>query len=441
MKTAIRIFHTNDIHSHLDNYNAISHYINEHKNDISIYVDIGDHVDRSHPYTEATLGLGNVKLLNDAQCDVATIGNNEGITLSKKDLEHLYDDAKFEVVCANLRDDNGLLFKPYTIKCIGDLKIGFIAATVEFTPFYRALGLDVEGAFLYIEEYLKEMRHQCDAIVMLSHLGKYDDERLATEFKEIDIIIGGHTHHKFPDDYFVNDTLITSAGRFGEYFGYVDLEFEDYRLVRSSSRIIDTNLLTNNYDAYYDVGKDMLRKEVKRNVLKIERTLYTINWFTYTMLKMIQSYTNTDVSMIHAGLIAASFRGGTLTEYNLHKVLPHAINLIKIEMSGRDLKDMYYTANAQETKDEIIKGLGFRGDVMGVFLIDGLSVIESKREFYINGKMIDDDKIYTVGTLDMYSFGRFFPHFNSLKKTYYMPEFLRDIVNYYSDSLLTSNDF
>src|SRR5699024_8528095 len=166
------------------------------------------------------------------------------------------------------------------------------------------------------------------------------------------------------DDYFVNDTLITSAGRFGEYFGYVDLEFENYRLVRSSSRIIDTNLLTNNYDAYYDVGKDMLRKEVKRNVLKIERTLYTINWYTYT-----------DVSMIHAGLIAAEFRGGTLTEYNLHKVLPHAINLIKIEMSGRDLKDMYYTANAQETKDEIIKGLGFRGDVMGVFLIDGLSVI------------------------------------------------------------------
>ena len=100
-------------------------------------------------------------------------------------------------------------------------------------------------------------------------------------------------------------------------------------------------------------------------------------------------------------------------------------------MSGRDLKDMYYTANIQETKDEIIKGLGFRGDVMGVFLIDGLSVIESKREFYINGKMIDDDKIYTVGTLDMYSFGRFFPHFNSLKKTYYMPEFLRDIVKRY----------
>ena len=60
-------------------------------------VDIGDHVDRFHSISEATNGLGNTKLLNEALYDYVTIGNNEGITLAKEHLNRLYDDAEFEV--------------------------------------------------------------------------------------------------------------------------------------------------------------------------------------------------------------------------------------------------------------------------------------------------------------------------------------------------------
>ena len=65
-------------------------------------IDIGDHVDRFHSISEATNGLGNTKLLNEALYDYVTIGNNEGITLAKEHLNRLYDDAGFEVLVANL---------------------------------------------------------------------------------------------------------------------------------------------------------------------------------------------------------------------------------------------------------------------------------------------------------------------------------------------------
>ena len=48
--------------------------------------DIGDNVDRSHPFTEGTKGKGNIRLLNEAGYDAVTIGNNEGITMSKEAL-------------------------------------------------------------------------------------------------------------------------------------------------------------------------------------------------------------------------------------------------------------------------------------------------------------------------------------------------------------------
>ena len=117
----IKIFHTNDVHSTFDNYTRITSYIQDMKQAYGksmLYVDVGDHVDRSHPLTEATLGQANISMLNDAMCDVATIGNNEGITLEKKDLEQLYDYADFDVICANLRhkDTHELMFDPYVIR-------------------------------------------------------------------------------------------------------------------------------------------------------------------------------------------------------------------------------------------------------------------------------------------------------------------------------------
>ena len=76
----LTIYHTNDIHSHLHEYERIKVYMAEQRprlNHPSLYVDLGDHVDLSAPITEATLGKKNVALLNEAKCDVATIGNNE----------------------------------------------------------------------------------------------------------------------------------------------------------------------------------------------------------------------------------------------------------------------------------------------------------------------------------------------------------------------------
>ena len=61
--------------------------MNIEKREKRVYLfDIGDHVDRSHSFTEGTQGKGNIKLLNEAGYDAVTIGNNEGITMSKESL-------------------------------------------------------------------------------------------------------------------------------------------------------------------------------------------------------------------------------------------------------------------------------------------------------------------------------------------------------------------
>jgi len=101
----LTIYHTNDIHSHLNEYARIQAYMAKHRPQLehpSLYIDIGDHVDLSAPVTEATVGQKNIELLNEAHCDIATIGNNEGMTISHDALQNLYNDADFKVICTNV---------------------------------------------------------------------------------------------------------------------------------------------------------------------------------------------------------------------------------------------------------------------------------------------------------------------------------------------------
>ena len=105
----IHIFYTNDWHSHFAYWPRMQAYIQQRKasyeqqGDTVLLCDVGDHMDRSSIFTEATQGKGNVALLNDAGYDVVTIGNNEGITLSFANLTALYEQATFDVVVANLQ--------------------------------------------------------------------------------------------------------------------------------------------------------------------------------------------------------------------------------------------------------------------------------------------------------------------------------------------------
>ena len=105
----LTILHTNDLHSHLENWPKIRRYLDSRRQALQessgvLTVDLGDFVDRWHPLTEATNGKANIRLMNEAHYDVATIGNKEGIGNSKAELNHLYDEADFQVLLANLYD-------------------------------------------------------------------------------------------------------------------------------------------------------------------------------------------------------------------------------------------------------------------------------------------------------------------------------------------------
>ncbi|AID00908.1 bifunctional metallophosphatase/5'-nucleotidase [Staphylococcus xylosus] len=429
----LTIYHTNDIHSHLHEYARITEYMTQNRPKLmhhSLYLDIGDHVDLSAPVTEATMGIKNVELLNAAHCDIATIGNNEGMTISHDALNTLYDNATFDVTCANVFDEQGQLPRNMSssfIKVIDGVRILFIAATAPFTPFYRALDWIVTNPLEAIKDEIKANEGAYDLLVIMSHVGVFFDEKLCQEIPEIDLILGSHTHHYFENGEINNGVLMAAAGKYGHFLGEVTLEIENNSIIKKQAILHPLDTLPEVETHFDEEGKMLLNDSVIDHPISLPRRTDTITQTAHILAESVFEFTNADCTIINAGLIVNGVEAERLTEYDIHQMLPHPINAVRIRLSGQELKNIIIKSQKQEYLNEHAQGLGFRGNIFGGYILYNLGFIESESRYFINGEVINDDETYILGTIDMYTFGRYFPTLKDQSIDYLMPEFLRDI--------------
>lgn len=452
MLETIHLYHTNDVHSHFGYWPRIQKLLTERKKwhkemEDSCYIfDIGDFIDRSHIYTEATLGRGNIQLLNDGLYDAVTIGNNEGITLSKADLNKLYDDAKFDVIVGNLKTEDKVpeWAKPFRIfKTAQGTKIGVIAATAEFQTYYEPLGWTIEDPLAVLKDVVNEIHPLVDILLCMSHLGIQMDEQLAIQCPQIDVIFGSHTHHVLHEGKIVGNTLLTGGGKFGFFVGHTEIQFDNElkKIVQKKTELYRTSDLPPVKDeeqfdqVLIQKGKELLNYPVFETKRYLNKEWYHHSTLSRFFAKELLQFSKADCAMFNAGIFLRDLPKGIVTAYDIHQCLPHPINACVIEMTGEKLKEVLELA--QKSLDwprTELKGLGFRGVILGKILTYGFS-LNSEGELLVNGEKTSDSKVYKLVTLDMFTFGYFFPEFKKLPKTYLLPEFLRDILMAYKNKL------
>lgn len=257
----ITILHTNDVHSHIDPFPAddprnanmggvarratlIENIRQENEN--VLLLDAGD-IFQGTPYFNYYGGELEFKLMSMLKYDLATLGNHDfdnGIDGFYAQLPH----AKFDFVSANYDFKNTMLdgiIKPYKVFIKNGIRIGVfglgieLAGLVDKRLYKETVYNDPIEVAKDITKTLKQ-DEKCDLVICLSHIGflyknepdKVCDITLAQKTRNIDLIIGGHTHTFLKKPYIEKnldgeEVLINQVGCYGLNLGQVDFYFEN----------------------------------------------------------------------------------------------------------------------------------------------------------------------------------------------------------------------
>lgn len=449
----IVLFHTNDLHSHFENWPKIrrlvkakrSLYQKEGKTVVTI--DLGDFSDRCHPLIEATDGRANVAIMNTLAYDLVTIGNNEGIGNSKKQLEHLYDQSTFEVVLANLEDpktqtlpDFCQAYKIMTTK--EGTKLGFIGLTAPFPLTYNPNGWTIKQVEAVLPQLITEVAPQCDVLILLSHLGIDTDFMIAANYPEIQVILGSHTHHLFKDGEKINHVQLAAAGKYGQYIGEVHLFVDDdTKQVTSYAKTMETASLeeqatdAKEIAGYLTEGHRLLQAQ---QIAQIPETLSTDlrqpHAFITVALKALKEAGQTEAAVLNNGLFLADLPEGIINADQLHEALPHPMHLIKVTLKGSDMSRLIreMEKSRQFLRKFPIRGMGFRGKIFGELCYDGIRFERNSQTVFWQGKPIQPEQKYTLTTVDHFQFVPFFPTIELVGEVEFLfPDVLRTVVANY----------
>ncbi|WP_211746799.1 bifunctional UDP-sugar hydrolase/5'-nucleotidase [Paenibacillus sp. Marseille-Q4541] len=453
-KQILTILHTNDIHSHFNKMGSIAAMISETKKQSSsgeewLVLDIGDHMDRAAVETEGSMGGANVDILNMSGYDAVTIGNNEGLTFTIDVLNQAYAGLLCPIVCGNLllksTGKPPSWMEPYHIMNKGGIRIGLLGATAPFNAFYELLGLEALDPVETLRRQTAEIRDQVDIVIVMSHLGIMMDERIAEIIEGIDVILGGHTHHLLEEPLKINGTVVCGAGKYGQYVGKVTFERnpgqERFSLLSGGCFPVNEELLDERVTAAILTHRKEAEIKLSRTVAITDREL-PIAWdeespFGNLLAQAVRQFTGAELSVVNAGQLMGPLPEGNITEGMLHSLCPSPINACTIQLKGSNLRKALEQSLLPEYRDLVFKGFGFRGYQMGVLCLDGAEVhydnskppYKKITELRVQGIALDDDQVYRVGTLDMFTFNIGYESLSlGSDLSFRLPEFIRDLV-------------
>ncbi len=292
---------------------------------------------------------------------------------------------------------------------------------------------------------MRQLKEEVDIIVLLSHLGLTEDQEIARRIDDVDVIIGGHTHHLLRTGETINNTVITAAGKHCTFAGEVILTWDHTKqeIVKKEAYTSDVSHLPKDMETVQTLGalSDKADTLLEQPIAHLEKSL-EVKWFQHTELMerlttVLKEWTNADTALLNAGVLLDQLPAGDVTSKDIHRICPHPINPCMVELYGDELMEVVRVSLTKDLTELKLKGFGFRGEVIGKMIFSGLDVETVTREdgneyvesVRFQGEKLDPDKIYTVATADTFTFGRLLPEVaKSEVKRYFLPEFLRDLL-------------
>lgn len=368
---------------------------------------------------ERLAGKQMVAIMNQIPLDYMTFGNHE-FDFNEEQFKKRMEESKWNWVSSNTKDAQGQSFPNVPENRIIEvsdgngksIKIGLIGLTLDSNKKpYVTYSNPIDTARKQLE-ILKEQN--TEVIIAITHLAIEDDVKLSLQFPEIDLLIGGHEHtfHEFhrrgsPSVYKADANARTA------YIHYFAYDPKTKSLVRNSvRRNLDTTIPDNltvkaevtkwvkiAFDGFRRDGFNPEKVVGKTNVV-LDGTEASVTTKATNLTKLIADGILRDIPEAELGIFnAGSIRiddtipAGTLTEYDVIRILPYGGKLVLIDIKGEFLHKVL-------TQGVANKGAG------GFLQVSGGEYDAQNQTWKVKGVALDTSRTYKVAVLDFLLTGR-----------------------------------
>lgn len=483
------VLFTHDTHSHLNSYSTIVNgkqkevggfariktLIDEKKkeNPDTLILDGGDFSMGTLIQTVYTTEAAELRMLGYLGCDVTTFGNHEfdyrsgGLADMLKTAKNSEETVPKLVVCNvdwDAMEKEGLskgqkqiesAFETYGVKDYvviqkGGVKIAVLGVfgkdALECAPTCELKFKDpVESAKNTVEEIKK--KEDVDMIACVSHSGTWEDEKvsedetLAKEVPDIDLIISGHTHTQLDQPIRHGNTYIVSCGEYGRNLGSISMtqkkdkrwKMNTYKLIPVTKNVksdqaaqkqidkfmdtVDTNYLVN---FGYTKDQVLAENDIKFNSLEEMETKHEeLNLGDIISDAYVYAVENSegydgrpvDVAVVPSGTVRDTYTKGDITVEKVYNSF--SLGIGKDGLAGYPLITAYLTGKELKLVAEVDASVSDYMTIARLYC-SGMNFTYNPHRMILNkvtdcyltkdGKReeIQDDKLYKVVT-DLYT--------------------------------------
>ena len=439
----LTIIHTNDTHSQIDPFRdsdhprggaveraALVNMIRQTEDHELIYLDAGDAVQGS-PYYNIYDGKVEMECFNEMGLLASTFGNHEfdnGLNF----LDSMLHWARFPYLSCNYDVSHTVLaHNPNVRESLiverKGVKIGITGVSVdpENLIFHRNWeGIIYHDPSIAANKVAADLKAQgCDLVILLSHVGyRKEDSRadryIAAQSKDIDLIIGGHTHTNIENGVTVPNAegrpvMITQTGGKMMPIGRIQVEMEkskrDKRCRWQVKRIFCDKLHADIYDLthYGWAVEDLVQPykdqldELMSDVLGYapetmdrDKPQGVLGNFTADALAEAGSVAHgvkMDFGLMNYGGLRAPIASGNITLGDLYRTYPFENSLTLCELKGEHVRQL------------IEKMAGRRLECLSSDIEVHLRTVKEQTiatKIRIGGKPIDPERYYWIATID-----------------------------------------
>ena len=290
-----------------------------------------------------------VAMMNQVGFNGSALGNHEFDALS---LRRLIGLSNFRYICANAfpSDSSGLKIVPCQVFDVEGLKVGVIGCIqlnpkgIPSTHPDNLNGISFKPAEEIIPQY-EYLSKECDATILLSHLGYPDDIKMAELFPWLDLIIGGHTHTQLNGNEVKNGVLITQNRNKLHRVTYITLTVEDGKVVDKKAEYIDVRKYPKTVKVVEEMARFYNDNPTLRRILAIADTPFEAREELGCMMcDAFMEETGAEIGIVNPGGVRIeSHPQGDITVRDVLEMDPFDNHAVVLELTGNEIAHMMLT--------------------------------------------------------------------------------------------------